>query len=242
MIIKRLTGFGAALAATLAVSSLYAETQVGVSSVAVSATVTGVNSLTTDIRNISDDSEASAVAFGTVSSGGPAWGTLPNQYVRVRVQDNAASWRLRSYTDNFDSRPSTATWGLQYGGLKGASPGAKVPMGWMALPNTVPNGPGTGNPADGTSNGWTFLKDEHDVDDPATVGNDEGFPASDQAGYTNIAFGSPSFTRVVRPNISGGSEALGNPTDPFYWYVEGDFSSAPATTYSGNIVLELINQ
>jgi hypothetical protein len=236
----KVTG-GVVLGLTMLTPMLHAETSVGTSTVGVSATVLGVNTLTAEPRNVSDDQPAPGVAFGSVSPGGSAWSELADQYLRVAVNDNAASWRLRAYSNNFASPPSTATWGFQYGGLIGNVAGAKAPGAWLTNPNAIPGGPGVGNPADGTSNGWTFLKDFHDVDDPGAAG-DSSFAGSDADGYTNIAFGSPSFTRIVRPNIGGGSEALATPTSPFFFYLEADFSASPADSYSGTYVLELINQ
>lgn len=223
---------------------LFAETSVTTNNISASATISSVNNLTTALLNIADDLSAAGLAFGSVSSGGKAWNTLPGQYVKTTVEDNSVAWRLRVYSDNYVTAPSTSAYGFSYGGLKGVVNGSKVPMGWMCLPNTVPGGPGVGDPSTGTLNGWTYFKDAHDVDDPSTTGTgkDESFGAADAAGYTNIAFGAPSYTRVIRPNISGGSEQLPTTATPFYVYLEGDFSSSAATSYSGTIKLELLNQ
>jgi hypothetical protein len=225
-----------------AVPALRAATTVDTYNTSVTATVGAVNAFTRNIRKIADNSADTAISFGAQSSAAPLWGSKPSQYLALSIDDNAPSWNLRVYTDNFASLPATATWGYQYGGLKGNVDGAKAAMGWMVLPNTDTNasgGPGLGNPADGSTNGWTFIKDKSDQDDPSTASDDSfaGFP-----GYLNVAYGASSFTSIVRPNLTGGAEQLPARTDPFYMYFEGNFNGAPAASYSANLKLELINQ
>jgi hypothetical protein len=230
---------------------------VDTATVDVTATVTGVSTLTTQPKNIdtdtddTNDTDATNIAFGSIGAGTGVWGNLPGQYVRINVDDNAPSWRLSAYSNNFGGAvPDPADWpGTQFGGMisQGGILGQRAPMAWMSLPNTVANGPGTGLPSDPTQ-GWTFMKDLADQDDPATATNDESFAASDAAGFTNVAFGAASFTNIVRPNLddpatpqSEGSETLAGRTDPFYWYVEADFSGSSAADYGTTINLDLIN-
>ena len=230
------------------VQTLHAETRVAGTTVPFSATVVGVNSLTTQLKLVSTNVNQSSATFPIITGTQSTWSVLAQQYVETRVSDNALAWELRVYSNNFPTTvPSTTTWGRQYGGLIGNVSGAKVPMAWLVNPNPIGNpGPATGNPVNSIANGWTFLKDTRDVDDPSTPivvsppSGDESFAASDDAGFTNIAFGSPNFTRIVRPN-AGGSEALATTTSPFFVYFEGDFASSPAASYSTNLVLELIN-
>lgn len=234
-----LTVSAISLAATPA---LRAETRVAGSTVPVSLVVAGVNTLNSQIKNVSDNANAANVTFPSFSGPQSSWSLVANQYMQLSVDDNSVGWRLRLYSNNFTSQPSTTTWGFQYGGLIGG-PGAKIPMAWLLNPNTIPGGPGIGvpaNPANSTINGWTFLKDARDVDDPAAAG-DSSFVGADAGGYTNIAFGSPAFTRIVRPNLAGGSEALATTTSPFFLYFKGDVSAAPASSYTTNLVLDLIN-
>jgi len=227
--------------ATLASRVVCAETSVVTNSISASASITAVNNLTTELLKIADNTLATALAFGSVSSGGTAWNTLPESYVKVTVQDNSVAWRLRVYSDNYDTAPSTAVYGYSYGGLRGDVVGSKVPMAWLNSATLLAGGPAVGNPVDGTTNGWIFLKDEKDVDDPL-LADDQSFVGSDAVGYTNIAFGAASYTRMIRPDLEGFSVQLATPTSPFYFYTEGDFSSAPAATYTGTIKLELLNQ
>ncbi len=234
----------AAISVTTSVA--FAETQVRSSSITVSASIVGVNTLFTEIRTIAAAGEgdvATVIDFVGAESGAPEWTNLPAQYVKVAVTDNALSWRLRTYTNNFanETTISTTTWGTQYGGLKGDVDGAKASLAWLCNPTAIPNGPavsvdGYVTPSSGTVNGWTFMKDARDE------GETSSFSASDEGGYTNIAFGSPSFTRIVRPNIAGGNEALASRTAPFYYYIKADFSSAPAAEYDTTLVFELLNQ
>lgn len=209
------------------------------------ATVTSVEELNVQVKDM-NLIDGTSIDFGTISSGQEEWSTTPDNLVEISVNNNAPEWILRTYSDNFDSAPDTTTWGFQYGGLRGELDGARVPMAWMVLPNTttLPGGPGVGDPAESEENGWTFLKDKHDVDDPSPESEgDESFGTAKEEGYLNIAFGSPSYTRIVRPNApDGSSEELSSATDPFYLFFEGDFSIAAGTDYTGDITLEMISQ
>lgn len=227
-----------------------AEISISSATVPVTATVEGTNVLTAQTKNIVGNTDATTITFGAIAATPALWGNLAQQYIGVSVLDNAPSWRLRSMTNNFTTQPSTTTWGFAYGGLV-ATNGAKAPMAWLNNTTLLPAGPVTGNPATEPAKGWTFLKDMRDVDDPATLstttangfGNhDESFPAADAQGYTNIAFGAPSFTRIVRPNATGGSDELTNTNDAWYFYVEADFKSSPAASYTSILILELLNQ
>lgn len=232
---KRLSILAGTLLAAAAVAPALqaAETQVGITNINVTATVPGVNVLTANVLNMADGSPASAISFGSVASTAPAWSSLPGQHVQLAVQDNALAWRLRAYTDNFTTPPSTTTWGESFAGLIGGIPGSKIPLAWLNNPTSLaPTGPGVGNPVDGTTNGWTFFKDQSEPD----------FVSADAGGYTNIAFGGAAFTNIVRPNIPGGSEGLTPITAPWFFYIEGNFNSAVSTSYSGTLVLELLNQ
>lgn len=245
--LKKVAGLAVALfvAAVVAAPAVRAENRVAGTTVTVSITIApSANPLTTQLKNVSDDLNAANVAFPAFSGPQSSWTLVASQYMQVTVDNNALAWRLRLYSNNFTEQPSTTTWGFQYGGLKGNVDGAKIPMAWLVNPNTIPSGPaatvgGIADPANSTINGWTFLKDARDVDDPVAAG-DSSFGASDLGGFTNIAFGAPSFTRIVRPNV-GGSEALTTIASPFYVYFKGDVSAAPAASYTTNLVLDLFN-
>lgn len=236
------------VAAAMLVSSsaVFAETSMFTSSIDVSASVLTTSLILPQILNISNDLENTAIAFGSVNSDALAWANQPAQYIKLTVTDNSAAWRLRAYSDNYTEAPATSTWGYQYGGLRGAVDGAKIPMGWLVNKTVLAGGPVLGNPSLGVTNGWTFLKDIHDVRDPLFTNpdgtpGDNSFAAADLAGYTNIAFGGAAYTNIVRPNVSTGSESLATPTTPFYMYLEGSFNAAVATSYTGALKLELIN-
>ena len=222
------------------------ETTVAGTTISVTASVSGVVNLSTQPKNITDNSNAAGLTFTTVTSKPAAWSNRSLQYVQISVDDNAISWRLRTYSNNFSTytnKPnsiSTTTWGFAYGGMVSGTQGAKVSMAWLA--NVTLLTPTVGNPALGTTNGWTYLKDFNDVDDPNTNPAIESFPVADSQGYTNIAFGSPAFTRVVDPRASGSSNSLTATNDSWFLYFEGDFNSSPAASYSTNLVLELLNQ
>ncbi len=243
--LKKIAGLAMATFAIAAIATpeLRAETRVTGTTVTVSITIApSANPLTTQLKNVSGDANAASVAFPSFSGPQSSWNLVASQYMLVTVDNNSLAWRLRLYSNNFTSQPSTTTWGFQYGGLVGSVPGTKIGMAWLTNPTAISGGPGIGSPADPANssiNGWTFLKDARDVDDPIAAGN-SSFGAADADGYTNIAFGSPGETRIVRPNV-GGSEALGTPSTPFYLYFKGDVSTAAAAVYGTNLVLDLIN-
>ena len=71
-------------------------------------------------------------------------------------------------------------------------------------------------------------------------------PAPDPASlpsvaYTNIAYGSASYTRVVNPTNANGL-SLSNIMDHFYFFTEADFSTAVNDSYTFNLVFELVHQ
>ena len=254
---KRLTQMGGVVAAlSLALTVANAETTVDTKQTTVSATINAAKTLSMAIKNIVDDSVApGGLTFGSVATDAAEWANQPAEYIELAVDDNVAlSWRLRTYTDNFAVAPDMATWKEQFGGLIGTTiPGAKVPMGWLVNPTTIPNGPGLGDPAVGrvvdssgvvSGNGFTYLKDFNDYDIVSTTGTDqvESFAAADLAGYCNVAFGSNSETNIVRPNLTAGNEKLAARDAPFFYYVEGNFKAALGDAYETTIKFDLINQ
>jgi hypothetical protein len=210
------------------------------------ATIFAVNSTSITVRNISGGAVVSSISFGTITSTSAVFGQLAPQYVQLSVNDNSISWVLRAYTTNFVTAPDTTTWGYQYGGLRGATDGDHIAMGWQC--STTISSPACGDPSNSLNNGWTYLKDAMDVDMPETTNNDESFAASVATGYCNIAYGSASYTRVVKPMKlpSGLPDTSGiplvHPTDYFYLYTEADFSSPVNDSYAFNLVLELVHQ
>ncbi len=250
-----MTTLGAALIAAAFTANVVHAASADTKTVDVSATISGVSALNVEVRKISDDSLATAIGFGSVANTVPAWSTLPGEYVKISVDDNETSWELKAYTENFGGvLPATATWGWQYGGMIApAREGAKVALGWLANPTTIPAGPATGNPADGRKmdttvnppvwqaggNGFTYLKDSADGDTPEQEG-DQSFDIA--SGYLNVAFGSFAETRIVRPNLESATELLATPTTPFYVYLEGQFSGAPPAAYSTTVKFDLINK
>jgi len=224
----------------------YSWTTAKTKSIPASATITPISILNVDVINMASGAVLSEakIAFGTIDGEQAAWGTKPPDCIRISVRDNSFAWRIRTYTDNFTTTPATGTWGLQYGALIGSSPGAKIPLGWACMPDASANstnGPPAGNPSSGTVNGWTYFKDARDVDDPSTA-NDESFAKSEEAGYCNIAFGTPGSTCVVKPNILLGNVPLPTQSTPFYMYLEGECSMAAASEYTGTIKIDLVNQ
>ncbi|MBL0059211.1 MAG: hypothetical protein IPP35_08920 [Elusimicrobia bacterium] len=264
---KRIVTLGAAvLAVAFSVSiARAAETTVGTNDVTVGAKVLGASALYTDVKLIADNTDPGSrvLRFGDIAAGASAWSNKPLEYVQITVDDNHVSadgkgWRLRTYTNNFPAlnlgdadqvKQTTTTWGYNFGGLKGDVNSAKAAMGWWASTSTVVGGPVIGNPEQGLTNGFTFLKDGKDFDDPSTVEivggvnkKDESFTASDAAGYCNVAFGSPSFTRVVKPATADGNLPTLTPTTPFYYYVGANFNGAAKATYDTKIMFDLIEQ
>jgi hypothetical protein len=184
-----------------------------------------------------------SIQTATSPSNGDTNQYLANQYVAITVNDNAVSWRLRVYTNNFNDAPNPAVWGYNYGGLVNAQLALIATMGWYCTAsNTIPN---TGNPQFPATTGWKNFLDKMDADNPSTGSVNESFSSMDDGGYTNIAYGTGSYTRVIRPNIAGPqSVSLNKFNDTFYLYLEA--GTPPNTdmnaTYNATVVMDLIHQ
>lgn len=114
--------------------------------------------------------------------------------------------------------------------------------------NTVID-PVTGKPKWETGgNGFTYLKDKSDKDTPEENGQEAPDGSTDQSflgagGYVNIAYGNYKNTNLVRPELEEPVVALeGDAAEqPFFYYLEGNFSGAPAATYKTIVNFELVN-
>jgi len=228
--VARLLGFSLVLAAVLAigfagVSEAYTPYQS--ESVGVSATMGVSDILMLQAKNISDNSDAASVDFGSVSNAV----VLAPQYLEIDVGSNRADWELAIYTDNFDGTQSTTTWGTQYGGLKGATDGNLAPMLWQTYDETVAS-PGPTAVVDDPMP-WTWMKDKSDCGD---------FPwlqAGILDGYANIAFGGPDYTNIITPNGTYTGTEIVEGTSPIAVYLEGNFVPAVADSYSATVGFDL---
>lgn len=264
---KKLFAFGTAALVAGFVTTARAETVVAVNTVDAVATINVVQDIYTDVMLMSDNSLQAVrkLDFGTINGTPALWSGKPLQSVKIRVVNNGTkSWRLRTYTDNFPATtPTTTTWGWNFGGMI-AGPGAKAAMGWMILPDTgthASGGPGTGDPQFGSikstttglitgGNGWTYLKDFKDYNDPSNDvivdgknTKDESFTGSDAGGYCNIAFGNPTTTNIVRPNVDPGNETLAmGPQADFFYYAEANFNGSMGGNYNATVKFDLINE
>lgn len=260
---KRIATLGAAvLAAAFSANAVYAA-PADSKSVDVSAVISGVSTVNVKTLKIADNSDSATALkldFASVPNTVAEWSTQPSEYIKLSVIDNENGWKLKTYTDNAGptvildgSETSTTTWGYQYGGL--VSPtraGAKIGMGWLVNPTVIAGGPALGDPAKGRvvdsdkkvipaeSNGFTYLKDKADLDDPTQTG-DQSFVGADAGGYTVVAFGDFTSARITRPNLQDGNEAIAAGSD-FFYYVEGQFRGAKPASYTGKIVFDLVNQ
>jgi len=187
----------------------------------------GQASLSVQAKRISDNGDVFSIAFGSLSP--DTKNKLAPHYVEVEVDGDYGVWELEIYTDNFTTQPDTATWGYQYGGLKGMSAGNRVPMVWQAYGTTT----GVSDPPSDLS-GWTYLKDKKDVDIPGTAPN-ESWNTAHNEGYTNIAYGGPGYLKVVEPGTTGVEDT----DNKFVVYLGGLFGSAEAGEYSTIISFDL---
>jgi hypothetical protein len=251
--LKKIGIMGLALMSMILIktSKAHALTMVGSSTFTVGATVTGVSTVTATLKLITTNVVVPGGSFTTLASS-KSWDSEADQYVDLTVNDNAISWRMRTYTNNFSTSssfysPSTATWGLQYGGLVSTNTaGGKASMGWQASTSTVAGGyninrtTSTGNPADPLT-GWTFYKDAQDDWAVSFATDAAKFYNADATGYTNIAFGGNGSTNIVEPLVTGGSVTLPKATQDFFLYWDADFSTAGAASYKATVLVELIN-
>src|SRR3989344_7218492 len=85
--------------AILMPSMAQADTTVDGSTVGVTATVSGINDLISQAKNISNNADAAAISFGTIGTRPAPWSTPSQQYIEMSVNDNAPAWRVRAYTN-----------------------------------------------------------------------------------------------------------------------------------------------
>ena len=221
--------------------------------VVASGAVGSVATLTVTPRNISDNTTAAGIAFGTVTpSPTTPWVRAP-QYLRIQYQSNQASWAVRILTNNRSSFPSMAGRivndngtptnpnddQLNYAGMIGsnaADPNDRVSVGWQVYKDNVVGGPAT--PLDTDVGGlwnspWAFVADASDCLSaclsvtPVTI---------DKTG---------EYFRIVQGNAST-SGLLAHPNDgnrggdnDVSLYVVGRFGGVPADSYNSTIILEL---
>ena len=126
--------------------------------------VAAVATLTVTPRNISDNTTASGINFGTVTVGASPW-VRAAQYLRIQYQSNNTTWAVRIVTNNkaafptmvgnvTDPAPSTpdpsdtntdpADDKLAYGGMIGSlptNPIDRVPLVWQVYKDNVVGGP-----------------------------------------------------------------------------------------------------
>lgn len=232
-----------------ALERVYAfETSPGIS---VSASVASHIDISASLLNISDKSSAgNNFSYPVYNISLDTW-TEANQFMAISVNDNSISWRLVICTDNFGVVPNSGFQALpapdsgvwqttNYGGLVNVSTTSVASMGWYC--SNVQTQPGVGVATyGGASTGWHRLFDASDTNNPLNS-QEKSFASNDAAGYTNIAYGSGAYTRLVRPDLASQSIALAHVDDYFYLYLETDFYQKGMYGYGGNICMELISQ
>ena len=188
------------------------------------------SSLEVSAKNIVDNSTAAAMSFDTTYPIDNY--KLADQYIEVIFSSTKPVWQIDVYTDNFEVSPDTEKWGYQYGGLINSSfkKGYLLPLGWKVFDST-PVSPSPGDPCT-ENNGWFYIKDKSDVDDPEAPG-DQSWEYAQQQGYTVIVSGGIDYANL-RDGIPCSS--------PVYLYIEGLFECVPAGDYEGTIWLDLFSQ
>lgn len=231
---KKLLSAVLALCVVAAVSaSMFAETSVQTINVNVTATVLSPNTVNYTIKNVTDNNTAASFGFGTLNGVQSNWGTLAKQYIEMNVLDNAGTWILRGYTDNFATNPSTTVWGTNYYGAMNqdnppAGGGCKVYVGMSVSSYVVTGGMLPSVPDNGSmTSPWKVVADKHDS--PFVPANG------------NLAVGGPSWCKIY-PATTADGILLASSSSPMYWYVDADFSSAVADSYTAKFKLELLNQ
>jgi len=183
--------------------------------------------LSVQAKRISDNGNDSSIDFGSLPGG--TRNKLARHYVEVEIDGVSGDWELEIYTDDFETPPDTTTWGYQYGGMKGSSPGNRVPMVWQAWRSTRT----VTDPPENLS-GWTYVKDKNDLDIPGTTA-DESWTRAHIDGYTNVAYGGPGYFNVIEPGTTG----VGDDDSRFAVYLGGLFGPAATDTYSTIISFDL---
>jgi len=212
---------------------------VATESVPASATLGGVSTLSVEAV-IYDGASTGSIAFGPVSAGEGF--LVPPQYIKVDHDDNSLAWEIKIYTENFETEPSTTTWGYNYGGMIGLVPGARTPMGWHAgIANSLTSKFAAGDPGAETTVGWNFIKDKSDKDIPDTEEDESWLGPEEDAAYANVAYGTPTWQRVVDPFVGSPDWSYEDGDKTFVVEVEGCFGEASADTYGTTISFDLVH-
>jgi hypothetical protein len=141
--------------------------------------------LTITPKNFTDNSPAAGLTFSTIYPTDTY--KVPQQYFEVSYVSTRPVWQIDVYTDN-----STADTGYQSGGLINQSTHtSRMPLGWKVFAST-PSVPSTGDPSV-PDNGWFWLKDKNDNDDPGTYG-DESWSHAQKEQYTTFVYGGQTYS------------------------------------------------
>jgi len=215
-------------------------------SVAASAAIDALSSLSLVTRNVSGDGvsvPAKTLAFGTIS------GSVAHspQYIEVTYSSNNSVWQIDVYTNNTTADGTALPY--QKAGLLKDDNKDRIPLYWCTYDATATTETltldGNGVPVARTTSAdfgsqdvtdWAVLKDKNDLDDPGSAFDDQGTPTHDDdtglneswtyafdGGYCDIMYGSPGFSNLSPfPYYDVAPETLGT--------YAGDDLHRPATT------------
>ena len=188
-------------------------------SVDVSATVVLAAALDTQPKNVSDNSDATTMAFGEVSVG--ITYSTPAQYMEISFYSAEMNWAVEIYTDNTGwTGPADA----DRGGLIGQTNTAiRVPLLWQVHDNVQTSHPSL-DQGEIDAGHWTWVKDKGDPD-----WNTSG-------AYRQVLTGNDTWTWLL--GYPGGDGPTGD-ISPVALYLGGKFDGATSDTYSTTLVVDL---
>jgi hypothetical protein len=206
-----------------------------------SGTVGGTPSVTVPfsvfLRNISNDTTATAITWSTITAGTTGW-KAANQYIAVKGWTTYSDWGIQIYTNNTNYTGTGSPAGL----INTANTLYSLPMAWRTTTETVlANNPKLGIVehivggynvlADGTTPPieyypWFYMIDKQQDIDPATAGH-QSF--GDYQAYATF-IGSAGYQHAPTDYATPWA------TDTTYYvYLGANFTmAAPGATYSTN--------
>ena len=233
--------------------------------VAASASIAGIATLSLVTKDVSDDgvsSPAKTLTFGEITGT-----TLSPQYIEIAYASNDTLWHIDVYTDNTGANATALPYGKA--GLLKDDGKDRIPLYWCVYDDTETPETLTldanGVPAVRTTTAaygskdvtdWSIVKDKNDEDDPGSVGLDESWAAAFGDGYCDIMYGTPTYSNLnpvpyfdVAPETEGAYNA--NPaldtlhrvgTTPAIVYIGAGAGLASAGDYATNVGFDLYHE
>lgn len=235
-------------------------------SVSAAATIGGIHTLTSVVREVSNDAVMgdNTLRFGIVSSAA----AHALHYLEVGYVSNETLWKVCIYTDNTDA--DATAFPYQKAGLLNEAKTDRIPLYWCAYDGTTTPANLTldanGVPEVRTTSAafgsvsitdWAVMKDRNDLDIPESTTDNESWATAFAEGYCDIMYGSPAYSNLNpfpyfdAPNAGTEGTYNSDPalstlhrpaTSPVVVYIGGGTGFASAGVYTSTIYFDLYHE